>query len=207
MIDIQYYIIDTETTGFSEKLHEINEFSIIRCKDKVNLFKKVKCDHPESASLDALRITRKTMEDLNFGISKSEACDIINRFLEMDNTNANARCIVGHNVSFDRKFLFSMYEECGKIFPANLWMDTVALTRFMYKKANIPSKGKLKLADACDFMKVKKINDAHQAKVDSKNTYLLWKNLMDSNINYIDFIKNVKQKSDEQYDFDISDTE
>lgn len=208
MSDIQYYICDTETTGLSNKLHEITEFSFIRCQDKVCFTRDVKCDRPESASLDALRITNKTLNDLKSGLSKKEACEKIIKFLEMDNSNPAFRCIVGHNINFDRGFLFSMFDECGLVFPANLWMDTIPMTREMYKKGNVKSKGRLKLADACDFMQVKRIKEAHKANVDCMNTYFLWKSLMATNINHIDYIKTVAQKEENNnYDFDISDIE
>lgn len=208
MSEIQYYVLDTETTGLSPALHEINEYSIIRCKDKTNLFKKVKCERPESASLDALRITRKTIEDLKEGLSKKEACERLVKFFEEDNTNPNSRCIVGHNIAFDRKFLFALFDECDMEFPANLWMDTMSMTKQLYKKAGLTKKS-AKLADSCDFMKINKINDAHQSKVDSRNTYFLWKALMATDIDYIKFIKTQKHRAEEEnkYDFDISDTE
>lgn len=194
MIEIQYYVVDTETTGLSSKIHEINEFSIIRCKDKVNLFSEVKCERPESASIDALRITNKTPYDLLKGIQKKEACNLINKFLNEDKTNPNARCIIGHNIAFDRKFLFSMFEECDMIFPANLWLDTIDLTRNKMKENNLETKGKLKLAQACSYMNVKKVTGEHQAKADSRNTYFLWKSF-DSK-NYLKYIKNVPHKEE-----------
>jgi len=191
MNEIKYYVLDTETTGLSSKIHEITEFSIIRFADKVNLYKNVKCDRPESASLDALRITNKTKYDLYNGMHKKEACAIIEKFLNEDNTNPSSRCIVGHNISFDRKFLFSMFDECNKTFPASLWLDTLDLSRAILKNQEIPSKGRLKLGDACSHFGVKVIQGAHQATVDSRNTFLLFRKIKESGFNFLPYIKTI----------------
>lgn len=194
---INFYVLDTETTGLSDKIHEITEFSIIRFADKVNLYRNVKCDRPESASIDALRITNKTIYDLKNGMSKIEACNILEKFLNEDKSNSNARCIVGHNIAFDRRFLFALFEECNRTFPADLWLDTLELSRAILKKAGATTKGRLKLGDACSALGVKTINGAHQATVDSRNTFLLWKKIKESNLDYIPFIKNIPHKKEE----------
>jgi len=194
MSEIKYYVLDTETTGLSPKIHEITEFSIIRFSDKVNLYKSVKCDRPESASIDALRITNKTLHDLKTGMSKLEACNILEKFLNEDGTTSKARCIVGHNIQFDRNFLIAMFEECGKVFPADLWLDTLQMTRDILKNQGSNTKGRLKLADACTSMGVKLINGAHQATVDSRNTFLLWRKIKESNFDYLKYIKNIPHK-------------
>lgn len=204
MSEINYYVLDVETTGLSTKVHEITEFSIVRFSDKVNLFKNVRCDRPEQASLQALQITNKTQFDLRQGMSKLEACNIIEKFLNEDNLNPEFRCIVGHNIQFDRKFLFAMFDECKKSFPANLWLDTIDMSRQIFKDNNLQTKGKLKLADACNSLGVKLINGAHQAKVDSRNTYMLWKKIKDTNFNFLPYIKTVKHK---QENIDYTDSE
>ena len=170
----------------------------------LNLFKNVKCDRPEQASLQALQITNKTQFDLRQGMSKLEACDIIEKFLNEDNLNPDFRCIVGHNIQFDRKFLFAMFDECKKSFPANLWLDTIDMSRQIFKANNLQTKGKLKLADACNSLGVKLINGAHQAKVDSRNTYMLWKKIKYTNFNFLPHIKTVKHK---QENIDYTDSE
>jgi DNA polymerase III alpha subunit (gram-positive type) len=199
---INFYVLDTETTGLSDKIHEITEFSIIRFSDKVNLYRNVKCDRPESASIDALRITNKTIHDLKHGMSKQEACDILEKFFNEDGSIPKARCIVGHNIAFDRRFLFALFDECNRTFPANLWLDTLEMSRSILKKAGATTKGRLKLGDACNALGVKTINGAHQATVDSRNTFLLWRKIKESGFDYLPFIKDISHK---QEDLDINE--
>ena len=67
MSGIQYYIIDTETTGLKAGYHEMTEIGIIRCTDRVQLWRQIKCINPERASFDALAITKKTLSDIERG--------------------------------------------------------------------------------------------------------------------------------------------
>jgi DNA polymerase III epsilon subunit-like protein len=202
MSKIKYYIIDTETTGLNSSFHEVSEIGIIRCDDRVQLWKQVKCFHPERASLDALAITKKTMNDLRMGESKYEVVNQADRFFNEDGLKPSSRCIVGHNiVSFDRKFLHSLWESVGKKFPANLWLDTIHLTNDFIKNSNIPEEKMVKtatgkisktLSAACDMVGVKKFSGVHNAKSDSRNNYILWKSLVEEHkINYISHIKTI----------------
>lgn len=200
MKEINFYILDVETTGLTTKLHEITEFSIIRCKDKVSLNKQVRCDHPESASIDALRITNKTLDDLNQGISKQEACTLIKNFLEQDNLDSSYRCIVGHNVSFDRKFLQSMFTECMMELEVDLWLDTLKITKNFIKTAGLKSQ-KAKLKDACELFKTKIYPGEHNSKSDSRNTFYLFEELKKQN----SITKYIELKKNESYDFNESD--
>ena len=131
-MSIQYYVIDTETTGTGNQ-HEIVEISIIRCSDKVQMTRFIKADFPERASLDALAITGKTIEDLRNGIPKEEAVAQIEEFFNLDNSSPECRCIVAHNASFDQRFLHNLWDRCGKKFPANMFLDTMQLTRIAAK--------------------------------------------------------------------------
>ncbi len=200
MSEINFYILDVETTGLTTKLHEITEFSIIRCKDKVSLNKQVKCDHPESASIDALRITNKTMEDLNNGISKMEACKLIKNFLEQDGLDSSHRCIVGHNVRFDRDFLKSMFAECMMELEVDLWLDTLKITKGFIKQAGL-KKQKASLKEACSLFKTKIYPGEHNSRSDSRNTFYLFEELKKQGA----ITKYIELKKTESYDFNESD--
>lgn len=56
---LHYYIVDVETTGLSAKIHEVNEISIIRCSDRMQFTQFIRCEHPNTANFDALKVTRK----------------------------------------------------------------------------------------------------------------------------------------------------
>lgn len=207
-MSIQYYILDTETTGTGNQ-HEVIEISIIRCSDKVQITRFIKAEFPERASLDALAVNNKSLEDLKNGISKEEAIEEVEKFLNLDNSSPEFRCIVAHNASFDQRFLHNMWAKCGKSFPANMFLDTMQLTRLAAKKMGI-IKPKVNLAAACEMFQIKKTGQLHSSKADTRATFFLWKKLTeDLNIDYIQYIKNVPHKIDDSMnnieDLDLSD--
>jgi len=205
MAEITYYVLDLETTGLSSKDHEINEISIIRVKDKVQLTKHVRCEYPERASFDALRITNKTIADLDNGISKEDAVLIVEKFFDQDGLCPEFRCIIGHNIiAFDKKMLFALWEKCGKEFPAHLWMDTMQLTKQHAKNTGIV-KPKVNLQASCDMLQIKKVAGMHNAKSDTRNCYLLWEKLKESNIDYLPFIKTFAHKINNDSEENIED--
>lgn len=220
MSGIQYYIIDTETTGLKADYHEMTEIGIIRCTDRVQLWRQIKCNYPERANFDALAITKKTMADLERGFDSEAVVAECEKFFEEDGLTPAHRCIVAHNAPFDRKFLHAIWEKSGKSFPAHLWLDTMALTREYIKKIGLDAeckakglpKPKVNLHAACDLAGINKFSDAHNAKVDSRNTYLLHKNLVDDKkVDYLPHIKtavhvaNVLPQDDEGLDPSLLD--
>ena len=193
MSGLQYYIIDTETTGLKSDYHEMTEVGIIRCTDRVQLWRQIKCTYPERANFDALAITKKTMADLERGYDKEAVVEECNKFFAEDGLTPAHRCIVAHNAPFDRRFLHALWGSVGKEFPANLWLCSMALTKDYAKKQGLVSKGvkqSFSLHAACDLMGIKKISDAHNAKVDSRNTFLLHRNLVEEKkADYLALIK------------------
>jgi len=189
-MSLYFYVVDTETTGLKEKYHEVTEIGIIRCVDRVQLHRNIRCDYPERASFDALKITKKTMADLERGYDKAAVVAECNKFFSEDGATPAARVIIGHNIiTFDKKFLHTMWEEQGLEFPAHLWLDTIALTREYLKQQGIKTR-KINLHASCDYVGVKKLSDAHNAKVDTRNNYLLYRNLVEEKkIDILPFIK------------------
>lgn len=208
---LHFYVIDTETTGLSDKYHEMTEIGIIRYTDRVQLHRCIKCDHPERANFDALKVTKKTMADLRKGHSKAEVIAECNKFFAEDGATPDARVIVGHNIiSFDKRFLHAFWDSQGEVFPANLWLDTIALTKVYMKKVGINSR-KTNLHAACDYVGIKKLSEAHNAKVDSRNTFLLHRDLVEvKNIDYLPHIKthpHIVDTLDSELDPDLLDLE
>jgi hypothetical protein len=65
----------------------------------------------------------------------------------------------------------------------------MSLTREYAKKQGIV-KPKVNLHASCDLVGIKKISEAHNAKVDSRNTYLLHRDLVEQKkVDYLPFIK------------------
>jgi DNA polymerase III epsilon subunit-like protein len=198
-MSLLYYVIDTETTGLKANYNEMTEIGIIRCTDRVQLWRQIKCEYPERANFDALAITKKSMADLERGHLNSSVVEECEKFFAEDGATPGHRCIVAHNAPFDRKFLHALWEQNGKQFPANLWLDTISLTKDFLKKVDNSTLNIVKTATGrvstqlhacCDMVGIKKISEAHNAKVDSRNTYLLWRNLVEEKkIDYLPFIK------------------
>lgn len=207
MSEIQYYVIDTETTGLRSGYHELTEIGIVRCKDRVLLWRPVKCKYPERANFDALAITGKSMQDLHQGYDSEEVVEICEKFFNEDGLTPAHRCIICHNAAFDKKFLHALWQQENKVFPANLWLDTMALTREYAKKIGLV-KPKVNLQASCELLGIKKTAGVHNAKSDSKNTYLLYKELVDNQkINYLPYIKTIPHNFEEEERLDVSDLE
>ncbi|MBF0572123.1 MAG: hypothetical protein HQL12_09695, partial [Candidatus Omnitrophica bacterium] len=114
----------------------------------------------------------------------------------------------------------ALWEQFGKEFPAHLWLDTMSLTREFLKKTGIEAEHKAKglkkppvnLHASLDWVGVKKLSEAHNARVDSRNTYLLHRNLVeDKKIDYLPFIKTAihtvtTPNDDEGLDISLLDT-
>jgi DNA polymerase III epsilon subunit-like protein len=109
-MSIQYYIIDTETTGLKAGYHECVEIGIIRCVDRVQLWRQIIAESPERSSFDALAITKKTLSDLEKGHRKEDVVAECEKFFNEDKLTPAHRCIVAHNSPFDRKFLHALWE-------------------------------------------------------------------------------------------------
>lgn len=195
---LSYYILDTETTGLSSDIHEIVQVSVLRFADKFQTTRNVKAKHPERASPEALRITKKTINDLKFGDERSDVVKELTEFFMEDDSQTTHRCIVAHNASFDQRFCHAMWQREGLVFPADLWLCTKEFTRKYAKKqglqkiAEIQGTPKLKLTleyclKACEL---KPISGAHNAVVDTYNTLNLFQFLMDQNIGHASVMKN-----------------
>lgn len=198
MSDIIYYCLDLETNGlaFANNFHEICELSIIRHPDRSQLSRIVKVEKIANSSLDALKITGKTPDDLKKGILKSELVKDVEQFVFEDNLTPEHRCLVGHNIiNFDRKFLWQLWETHNKTFPFSLYLDTIHLTK-QYAKDKGIIKPKVNLHAACELLNIKKVAGKHTAVSDTRNTYLLWQQLIECT-NYIQHIKRMPHNSDE----------
>jgi DNA polymerase III epsilon subunit-like protein len=194
---INYYILDTETTGTKCGFHEITEISVIRCSDRNQITKFIIPEHPERVSEAALQVTGRSYNDLLSGAPKEDVVNAIDIFFNKDGVDCENRCIVGHNISkFDRKFLHFLWSSVGKKFPANLWLDTIPFIKSYMKKFGIQSK-KYNLQASLDIMNIKGRDDFHNAKADTQNNYLLWKKLMESDVDYLQHIERVAHRIEE----------
>ena len=191
MSGIVYYVCDSETTGLLCGTHEIVELSIINTANKTQLTRIIRAENPENASLDALKITGKTKDDLTKGCSKTILISDVEKFVTEDGLTPAHRCLVGHNIiSFDKRFLWHLWETHNQTFPFNLYLDTIHLMKAYTKKLQL-IKPKINLTASCEMLKVANINtNWHSAKGDTQNCFFLWQKLMQS-VNYMEHIKTI----------------
>jgi len=195
---LHYYLLDIETTGFMEKVHDITEISAIKydntAEKNVQFTKIIRALNPENANLKALEVTHKTMADLYCGEELEDSLRAFCRYVEEDGAKPNARVIVGYGIDFDLRFLHYACGRYGIKFPADMYFD---LYRYMQKHAKAKY-GKvrgipLKLGNALDEFEIKKYGAAdnqHTAKIDTRNTYALFHHVKEEKkADIISFIK------------------
>lgn len=191
MSGLKYYIIDTETTGLKADYHEMIEISIIRADDRKQLSRYIKAEFPQRANPEALKITKKSVKDLMIGETKESVIDTIDYFLSQDGLSPEHRVMVAHNAPFDRRFCHALYSKVNKTFPAHCWLDTKSLIKEKLIKDGIVKPKGLDLKGAMLQIGAKAFEGEHNAVVDSRNCYVLWKTAMDSGVNYLSHIKRV----------------
>jgi DNA polymerase III epsilon subunit-like protein len=174
MSNMCYFILDVETTGFKPGFHEIVEFSLIKCSDRTQLSHYVRAEFPARANPKSLEIIQRSRTDILKGISKEEAFEQINKFICSDGASPEARCVIGHQVYFDRNFVWALFRQMNKNFPANFWLDTKSLTKNWLKKQGILKPDSLTLEACLAQNNIKPMPGKHNAIADAQNTYLLW---------------------------------
>jgi DNA polymerase III epsilon subunit-like protein len=212
---INYFILDTETTGLSSEINEINQISVMRVSDKTQITLQIKVKHPHVYSPQALEVQGITPDDLKKGITIEEAVELVEAFLKEDGQTQAHRCIIAHNAPFDRKFVHRAWDSVGKEFPADLWLCTQSFSkRHVQKHRNGEKIAKAQVDNGIDIKRdkygalkpkfglnnfmvgnglVPKVG-AHSAEVDVQNTYDLYHWLMSSNTEYVSLISRVPHK-------------
>ncbi|HVI40054.1 MAG TPA: 3'-5' exonuclease [Anaerovoracaceae bacterium] len=186
---LEYYVIDTETTGFSPGWHEMTQISIIRCSDRHQLSKLIKAEYPKRVSPQALEVTNRTMKDLLVGDTRANVVEAVDSFLLSDGLTDEHRCMIAHNAPFDKNFCHALWASVGKKFPAICWLDTKTFAKLWANKLGL-EKPKLTLAASMENVGLKPIDPGiHNAISDSRNTYLLWKRGMDEGLDHLACIK------------------
>lgn len=210
---IHYYMYDLESTGLKAGFHEINQISIIRISDNFQKTINIAVEHPERASQQVLDIQKITRADLKRGIKKQQAVEEINSFFNEDGAGPEARCIVGHNIAFDRRHSHALWEQEKVRFPADLWLCTKKLMSTYVKKygqaqvMELQKTEKVKYGlDMCLIgLGLKPKFGAHSATIDTQNNLVLYNHLLSQNLNHVRVIENIPHKTkdiDIYYDFD-----
>lgn len=215
---LQYYILDTETTGLKAGYHEINQIAIIRVATEEEFTAKIRCRFPNRASPQALEIQGVTKQSLILGEDPEPVVDRIDQFFEQDGKTSEHRCIVAHNESFDRRFCHALWDDVGKVFKAHLWMCTKKFSQAYTKKNGIEKVAALQseanvltkrgvsysLDNLMIGFELPIRGKSHTAIGDSRNTVTLFRHLMDQNLDYVRIIRREPHKEERKelnYDF------
>jgi len=211
---MKYMVIDIETTGIKCGFHEITEISILNCETLDQRVWFVKIKYPERASDDALRLTNKTRRELvSRGRFIEDILDEINEFVEEAGDELEEAVMIGHNCSFDRRFMEHAFETNNKKFKAQYWLDTVSMARKLAKNVLKIGKTSFALDRILVTAGVKNIESgAHSSEVDVRNTFRLWKYMSQRGISNAEHIKmypalmpgNKKQKPKAEKDLDYN---
>jgi DNA polymerase III epsilon subunit-like protein len=190
---LNFYIVDTETNGLRAGYHEITQLSIIRCSDRHQLNKFIRAEFPNRTDPRALTATGRVMADILTGISKKEAIESCEAFVNEDEATPEHRCFIGHNVSFDRRFLQKLWLTEGKEFPAVCWLDTMQCAKLYMTLTLGLEKPKKGLQDALKNCGLKPRTGAHNAISDTQNTYILREHMIKQGFDFLPHIKRLPQ--------------
>lgn len=190
---MEYYIVDTETTGTDHKRHEVSEISIVRFSDYHQITRFIYLDYPENADPFALEATGRIRSELNADLcytanSKLKMVPEVHDFLLKDGLTPEHRCLVAHNAPFDRRFLHALWKKVGLALPVNFWLDTMKIARIEMKKDGM-KRPKVTLQATLEKFGVTAQGQAHRAKFDSQNLCKLFKKIKDENIDYLESIE------------------
>ena len=188
---MKYFVIDLETTGLDLKNHEITEVSILDCQSLEQIIWFVRIRHPEKASKEALMITGKRLEDLVFkGRYVETILDEINDFVLKGVDEIDEICMIAHNASFDRRFVENAFAANDKKFIGQYWLDTAMMARRFSKTILKLKRTSVALGEIVKTANVKNIEiGAHSAEVDVRNTFRLWKLMVQKGMSNTEFIK------------------
>lgn len=155
-----YCVIDTETTGLSSYYDEIIEVGILKIRDGKVVDQYSQLIKPNNAIDDFITyltgITNKML--VNQPSIKEVEGEILD-FLGDD-------IIVGHNTSFDIRFLNASFKDTLK----NEYMDTMIFSRKIY-----PQLPHHRLSDLAKFLNL--ANNQHRALADCITTYQLYETI------------------------------
>jgi DNA polymerase III subunit epsilon len=167
---------DTETTGIHPG--NICQLSYILAKEghvkAKNFFFKV--DYISPAAVKVHGFTKEILEKLSGGKRfKDFSEEIYNDFKEAD-------VLVGHNISFDNKFLKTELERSGKQFePKDSFCTMWHFKQFLTKRPRLTELGAYLRIDSDAIERTSETlfgsgdNKAHDARYDTTLTYLCWR--------------------------------
>lgn len=160
-----YTVIDFETTGLDPVTDAITELGALRVRDnKISASYQTLVDPGRPLPAKIVELTGIT-DDMLKGQPKLE--DVLPFFVDFLGDDIT----VGHNVTFDLKFLAMAREKCGMPKKDYKWIDTCAPARIIY-----PDAGKYSLDALAKHLKLGE--PQHRANADMRVTYAIFLNEM-----------------------------
>lgn len=178
------YVLDAETTGTDERIHDVIELSLYRMTDNAQKTFYIQPTNWDSIQEDALRVNGHKLEDLKrgFRINEDGSKTVYNRpdnalveieqFLMEDLVTAAERALVGHNVTFDIRFIKELWRRSGQedTYPfGRMFMDTMQIAFFIDYVKGATRDGGYHLNGVVKAYEVKK-EKAHRADADVRMT-------------------------------------
>lgn len=177
---MNHLIFDVETTSLSHELGALVQLAAIPVINGIKGEPFVSyCKPHKDALIDpkALEINKLTYEQLQ---TFPDAQEVIPKFIEWVDSQQTLMALLGHNISFDRKFLYTWMCRHGyygsyitRFRPQDYC--TLKMAREAFKGKRIKPE-KMNLGSLCKFFKVDLIN-AHDALADIEATYEVYQHL------------------------------
>lgn len=175
----KYIVYDTETGGLDETKNPITQYACIvldpytlKEVDRFETF--VKPYNNLTIDKYALEHTMVTMSDIRNGITVEDLVNVIIEFNRLHQVKSRSREMgrlvpVGHNITFDNRFLNYAFRLCGKNYHDLVYenfIDTFPLAKMTW---GLKGDEKLNLTACCERAKIR-LNDAHGAMNDVEAT-------------------------------------
>lgn len=159
-----YVVIDVETTGFSPTHDSLIEVAALKIRDDKIIGSYASLINPERKINSSIsNLTGITNEELEEAPSAPSVLPLLYDFI-------SDSVLVGHNVTFDIKFLGTNFDRYLSKPLCNNYIDTLALSR-----ANL-SLSSYKLASVAEYFKIKS-DTTHRALSDCNTTHLVYQAL------------------------------
>jgi len=170
---MKYLIIDTETSGLNPAVHELLSFGaivVINHSIVETIEIKIKPEHLENADPDALIINGYNERTWRQAMLQEQAVYRIQNFLYRHQDAIT----VGHNFSFDKKFIQALAHKQNKLLPIPYpYLDTMDIARTILAPYGLQS---MKLEEICKFLGWKR-RKAHSALSDCEDCYKILLNM------------------------------
>lgn len=175
-----YLFIDVETTSLSKEngaIIELAAIPVINGEIKDSFHSMIRPHKDAHIDLKSFEITKIDVNTIN---SFPDAKEVLSDFIKWIDSHETLFSLAGHNINFDRNFLFRLFcrhGEYGSFITRfrNNDLDTLSLSRSIFKRSrNKPVD--FKLESLCRYFGVE-IGVSHRALEDINNTVRVYQEL------------------------------